>query len=53
MEKVAGYAASAKSTTALNFCKIIHNTFIDYIVDNTKEKIRKIYSWNSHTNSVH
>ena len=38
--KIAGYAASAKSTTALNFCKINH-THLDYIADNTKEKIGK------------
>ena len=38
--KIAGYAASAKSTTALNFCNI-DNKFIDYIADNTKEKINK------------
>ena len=38
--KVAGYAASAKSTTALNFCKINHK-HLDYIADNTKEKIGK------------
>ena len=38
--KIAGYAASAKSTTALNFCKINHK-YIDYIADNTKEKIGK------------
>ena len=38
--KIAGYAASAKSTTALNFCGINHN-HLDYIADNTKEKIGK------------
>jgi len=38
--KIAGYAASAKSTTAFNFCKINHS-HIDYIADNTKEKIGK------------
>ena len=38
--KIAGYAASAKSTTALNFCKINHK-HLDYIADNTKEKIGK------------
>tara|TARA_B100000795_G_scaffold263879_1_gene243639 strand:+ start:407 stop:1612 length:1206 start_codon:yes stop_codon:yes gene_type:complete len=38
--KIAGYAASAKSTTAFNFCKINHK-HIDYIADNTKEKIGK------------
>ena len=39
-KKICGYAASAKSTTALNYCGIDHN-FIDYIVDSTKEKIGK------------
>ncbi len=38
--KIAGYAASAKSTTALNFCGINHN-HLDYIADNTREKIGK------------
>ena len=38
--KIAGYAASAKSTTALNFCNI-NNKYIDYIADNTVEKINK------------
>ena len=38
--KIAGYAASAKSTTALNFCRI-NNSHIDYIADNTEEKINK------------
>ena len=33
-------AASAKSTTALNYCGIDHN-YIDYVVDSTKEKIGK------------
>ena len=37
---ICGYAASAKSTTALNYCKI-DNRYIDYIVDSTKEKINK------------
>lgn len=37
---ICGYAASAKSTTALNFCKLDFN-HIDYIVDSTKEKIGK------------
>ena len=34
------YAASAKSTTAFNFCKI-GNKYLDFIADNTKEKIGK------------
>lgn len=37
---ICGYAASAKSTTMLNFCKI-NNKYIDYIADTTKEKIGK------------
>ena len=37
---ICGYAASAKSTTALNYCGIDHN-YIDYVVDSTKEKIGK------------
>ena len=37
---ICGYAASAKSSTVLNFCKI-DNRHIDYIVDSTKEKIGK------------
>ena len=37
---ICGYAASAKSTTALNFCKI-GNKHIDYIADSTSEKIGK------------
>ena len=39
-KKICGYAASAKSTTALNYCGINHR-HIDYIVDSTKEKIGK------------
>ena len=37
---ICGYAASAKSTTVLNYCKI-NNKYIDYIADSTKEKIGK------------
>ena len=37
---ICGYAASAKSTTMLNFCKI-NSKYIDYIADTTKEKIGK------------
>ena len=37
---ICGYAASAKSTTALNYCGINHK-YIDFIVDSTKEKIGK------------
>ncbi len=45
-KSIAGYAASAKSSTVLNFCKIDHN-HIDYITDSTKEKIGK-YTPGSH-----
>ena len=38
--KIAGYAASAKSTTTLNFCRL-NKDYLDYIADNTKEKIGK------------
>lgn len=39
-KSICGYAASAKSTTALNYCGIDYN-LIDYIVDSTREKIGK------------
>ena len=39
-KKICGYAASAKSTTALNFCGI-DNNYIDFIADSTKEKVGK------------
>ena len=39
-KSICGYAASAKSTTALNFCGINHK-HLDYITDSTKEKIGK------------
>ena len=39
-KKICGYAASAKSTTALNYCGIGHN-YIDFIADSTKEKTGK------------
>ena len=39
-KKICGYAASAKSTTALNFCGIDHK-YIEYIADSTNEKIGK------------
>jgi methylation protein EvaC len=39
-KKICGYAASAKSTTALNYCGI-DKRYIEYIVDSTKEKIGK------------
>jgi len=38
--KIAGYAATSKSTTILNYCNIGVN-YIDYICDTTKEKIGK------------
>ena len=37
---IAGYGATSKSTTILNYCNIGHN-FVDYICDTTKEKIGK------------
>ena len=39
-KSICGYAASAKSTTMLNFCNI-NDKHIDYIADSTKEKIGK------------
>jgi methylation protein EvaC len=39
-KKICGYAATSKSTTVLNYCKI-DNTVIDYICDTTPEKIGK------------
>ncbi len=39
-KKIAGYAATSKSTTILNYCNIGTET-IDYICDTTKEKIGK------------
>ena len=37
---ICGYAATSKSTTILNYCKI-NSKLIDYICDTTKEKIGK------------
>ena len=37
---IAGYAASAKSCTVLNYCNI-GTDFIDFIADSTNEKIGK------------
>lgn len=37
-QRVAGYAATSKSTTVLNYCKI-DSSLIGYISDSTKEKI--------------
>jgi methylation protein EvaC len=45
-KKVVGYAATSKSTTILNYCKI-DSKFIDYICDTTEEKIGK-YSPGTH-----
>ena len=39
-KKIAGYAASAKSTTVFNYCNIGSN-LVNYIADSTKEKIGK------------
>ena len=39
-KKICGYAATSKSTTILNYCKI-DRTSIDYICDTTPEKIGK------------
>ena len=39
-KKICGYAATAKSTTILNYCGL-GNNIIDYICDSTKEKIGK------------
>ena len=45
-KKIAGYAATSKSTTILNYCDIGLES-IDYICDTTKEKIGK-YSPGKH-----
>ena len=39
-KSIAGYAASAKSSTVMNFCKINHN-HLSFIADSTAEKIGK------------
>tara|TARA_B100000780_G_scaffold279086_1_gene255460 strand:+ start:1423 stop:2622 length:1200 start_codon:yes stop_codon:yes gene_type:complete len=39
-KKIAGYAATSKSTTILNYCEI-GNDIIDFICDTTVEKINK------------
>ena len=39
-KKICGYAATAKSTTILNYCNLSTDT-IDFICDTTKEKIGK------------
>ena len=40
-KSICGYAATSKSTTVLNYCKIGTN-YIDYICDTTKEKINLV-----------
>ena len=40
-KSICGYAATSKSTTILNYCRIGTN-YIDYICDTTKEKIGKL-----------
>ena len=45
-KKICGYAATAKSTTVLNYCNLNTDT-IDFICDSTKEKIGK-FSPGSH-----
>ncbi len=45
-KKICGYAATAKSTTVLNYCNI-NNRTIDFICDTTEEKIGK-FSPGSH-----
>ena len=39
-KKICGYAATAKSSTVLNYCKIGKN-IIDFIADSTEEKVGK------------
>ena len=39
-KNIAGYAATSKSTTILNYCGINHK-HIDFICDTTKDKIGK------------
>ena len=39
-KKICGYAAAAKSTTVLNYCRI-GREYIDFIADSTNEKIGK------------
>jgi methylation protein EvaC len=39
-KKICGYAASAKSTTVLNYCKI-STEIVDFIADSTEEKVGK------------
>ena len=39
-KNIAGYAATSKSTTILNYCNI-DSTLIDFICDTTKDKIGK------------
>ncbi len=39
-KRICGYAATAKSTTLLNYCSL-NSEIIDYICDTTSEKINK------------
>ena len=41
-KRICGYAATAKSTTVLNYCNI-GNDLIDYICDTTSEKIENFH----------
>ena len=41
--KICGYAATAKSSTILNYCNI-NSDIIDFICDTTKEKVGKFSS---------
>ena len=50
-KKICGYAATAKSTTVLNYCNLNADT-IDFICDTTKEKIGK-FSPGTHIPVVH
>lgn len=44
-KSIAGYAASAKGNTMLNYCGI-SSDFIDFIIDETPEKQNKLYAGN-------
>ena len=43
-KKICGYAATAKSSTILNYCKIDKDT-VDFIADSTDEKVGKFYAY--------
>ena len=47
-KKICGYAATAKSTTVLNYCNI-GNDIIDFICDTTSEKNWKVFPRYVHT----